>query len=255
MTLLLNLIIKSYLRGKFIPDKMTFGKEQYRTVRSDRHCDLLSRCVYYPPVKAHVVSILQPKSLSKAWQKFVLRDALGFTQHGVELVYVYCILGAQVRTRTAIVGSGGKSFDVQRIFQNLTNTSIDSSFNIGDSIKPYQDVLQQARSAVNYPFGYSLYMAPIDILLHIGDSLIGYNNKVIIAGVEEKLGLNKDLNVVKDIPVFYPDLSKTTTPQEHTQEHTPEVVTTQENTNKHETNKMLMLATAVGVFVVIDFLI
>ena len=175
----------SYVRAKFIPDKMTFGEEQYRPGRSDRHCDVLSRCVYYPPVKAHVVRVEQPTSLSEAWKKFVLRDAHGFTQHGVERLndsirtYVYCILGAQARTRTAIVGSGGKSFDAQREFQNLTSTSVDSSFNIGDSIKRYQDVLQHARSAVNYSFGYSLYMAPSDMLLHIGDSITGYNkNKV-----------------------------------------------------------------------------
>ena len=45
----------SYIRGKFIPDKMTFSKEQYRPGRSKRHGDLLSRFVFYPSVKAHVV--------------------------------------------------------------------------------------------------------------------------------------------------------------------------------------------------------
>ena len=48
-------------------------------------------------------------------------------------------------------------------------------------------------------------MAPSDMLLHIGDSITGYNNKVIIAGLEENLGLNEDLYVTKDIPIFYPD--------------------------------------------------
>ena len=62
-------------------------------------------------------------------------------------------------------------------------------------------MLQHARSAVNYSVGYSLYMAPSDMLLHIGDSITGYNNKAIIAGVEEKIALNKELNV----SVFYPD--------------------------------------------------
>ena len=88
-------------------------------------------------------------------------------------------------------------------------------------------------------------MAPGDMLLHIGDSITGYDNKVIIAGVEEKIGLNKELNVPKDIPVFYPDLSKVSTSQ----------TDTQADTNKHETNKILMLAEAVRIFVVLDFLI
>ena len=66
----------------------------------------------------------------------------------------------------------------------------------------------------------------------------------LIAGVEEKIRLNKGLKVPKDVPVLYQDLSKTTT-QEVTRAYI----------NKHETNKILMLAAVVGLFVVIDFLI
>ena len=167
---------------------MAFGEE-----KTNRHCKL-NHCTYYPQVKAHVVSVEQPGTELDALKRYILYDSHGFTQHGVERLnnsistYVYCILGAQARTRTAIVGSGGKSFDAQREFQNLTNTSIDSPFNIGDSITRFQDVLQHARSAVNYAFSHSLFMAPSDILLHIGDSITGYNNKVNIARVEEKLG-------------------------------------------------------------------
>ena len=92
----------SYTRSKFISDKMTFGEEQYRPGRSDRQCDLLSRCTYYPLVKAHVVRVEQPGSESDAWKRYLLYNSHGFTHPGIGRIsnsirtYVYAILGARV---------------------------------------------------------------------------------------------------------------------------------------------------------------
>ena len=87
----------AYTRSAFISERMTFGEEQYRPNRKDRHCDLLFRCTYYPPVRAHVVSIEQPES--NARRHFILYDSHGFTHTGIERIsdsirtYVYCIPG------------------------------------------------------------------------------------------------------------------------------------------------------------------
>ena len=72
-------------------------------------------------------------------------------------------------------------------------------------------MLQHMRSAANYYFGYLLYLAPTDVLLHIRDSITGYNNKTIIAGLDEGLELNKELKLPDTkhiILIIYQDQSK-----------------------------------------------
>ena len=82
--------------------------------------------------------------------------------------YAYAILGTQARSCTSIIGSAS-SFDAQSEFVDLTQTLIDSYFYEGDSFSRYQEVLQYARSAVNYSFSHHLNMATGNMLLHIGN--------------------------------------------------------------------------------------
>ena len=142
---------------------------------------------------------------------------------------------------------------------NLTKTSIESPVDAPSSIIRYQDALQYARSAVNYSFGESLYMAPSDMLLQIG-KISGYNNKIVTAGPDQKLGLNEDVNVKstpetpatpstldKDdndvsVPVFYPDVPRVTAAND---------VASDDDT--HGRNKFMLVAAAVGAFTIYDF--
>ena len=134
----------------------------------------------------------------EAWRTFILDKSDGFTQPGVERLndsirtYVWAILGAQAQTRTGILGTG-TAFDAQKQFLANIEDAISSPVDLPSAISCYQDVLQYARSEVNFSFGASLYMAPSNMLLRVGN-VAGYNNLIVVATESQSLGLNSGLN-------------------------------------------------------------
>ena len=173
-----------------------------------------------------------------AWGEFILDKSAGFTRAGVERLndsirtYVWAILGAQAQTRTAILGTG-TAFDAQKQFLANIEDAISSPVDLPSAIKRYQDVLQYARSEVNYSFGEGLYMAPSDMLLRVG-TITGYNNLIVIAGEDQRLGLNTGINeavappdvandtgeksLVKPLPPAQPKASPAAKPEASTAE-------------------------------------
>ena len=150
----------------------------------------------------HIEYILQDSGAS--WTTFILDKSKGFTRPGVERLndsirtYAWAILGAQAQTRTGILGSG-TAFDAQKQFLANLEDAISSPVDLPSAISRYQDVLQYARSEVNYSFGTGLYMAPGDMLLRVG-RIAGYNNLIVIATDAVTLGLNTGLNRVAAPP-------------------------------------------------------
>ena len=134
----------------------------------------------------------------KAWKTFILNKSDGLTRPRVERLddsiqtYVWSVLTAKVQIRTGILGTGS-AFRAQTQFQTNVETAITSSVDLTSAIIRYQEVVQHARSEVNFSFGEGLVMTPGDILLRIG-KIAGYNNNIIIATSEQHLGLNKGLN-------------------------------------------------------------
>ena len=112
---------------------------------------------------------------------------------------MWAILRAQAQTRTQILGTG-TAFDAQKQFLANVEDAISSPVDLPSAINRYQDVLQYAGSKVNFVFGIGLYMAPGDMLLHIGQ-VVGYNNKIIIATLDQKLGENTSINTSDALPV------------------------------------------------------
>jgi hypothetical protein len=132
---------------------------------------------------------------SDAWTTFILDEGKGFTQAGVERLndsirtYVWCILSAQAQSRSNII----ESFDSQK--QCLVNqeNAINSAEDLPSSIDRYQNTLRYARSKVDYAIGFNLYMIPSDLQLQIG-TITNYNNKIVIATSDQKMGLNPTIN-------------------------------------------------------------
>ena len=139
-----------------------------------------------------------------AWTTFVLDKSEGFTQPGVERIndsirtYVWAILGAQSQARTNILGTG-TAFDAQKQFLANVEDAISGPVDIPSAIARYQDVLQYARSKVDFAFGIGLYMAPSDMELRIG-TIQDYNNEIVVAGSGQKLGINADINAAPSPP-------------------------------------------------------
>ena len=130
-----------------------------------------------------------------AWTTFILDEGKGFTQAGVERVndsirtYVWCILSAQAQSRSNIIKSFGSQ---KQCLVNLEN-AINSAEDLPSSIDRYQQTLRFARSKVDYVVGYNLYMIPSDMQLQIG-TITNYNNEILIATSDQKLGLNPSIN-------------------------------------------------------------
>ncbi|CAG2204428.1 unnamed protein product [Mytilus edulis] len=122
----------------------------------------------------------------------------GFTRAGIERInesikiYVWALLGAQSQTKTEIL-KVGTGFDAQKQFLANVQDVINSPIDLPTQISNYQNVLKYARSKVDYAYGLGLYMSPSDMVLQIG-TIVGYNNKIIIATENQTLGLNDDLN-------------------------------------------------------------
>ena len=134
-----------------------------------------------------------------AWVTFILKTSEGFTTPGVGRLnesirtYVWAILGAQSQAIIGILG-GGAAIEAQTKFLSNVEDAISSPVDIYSEKTRYQDVLQYASSEVNYVFGIGLYMAPSDMLLRIG-KIEGYNNNLLIAEADQKVGLNSDVNL------------------------------------------------------------
>ena len=167
--------------GHYDPDKMSFTE---RTTNDTLHVDYIKQ------------------DTPDAWKTSILGKSEGFTHPGVERLndsirtYVWAILGAQAQTRTGILTLQGNttSFDAQKQFLANIEDAISAPVDLPSAISRYQDVLQYAGSKVNFAFGIGLYMAPADMLLRVG-STAGYNNEIVVATADQKLGVNSGINV------------------------------------------------------------
>lgn len=143
-------------------------------------------------------TIEHTKDISMAWTTFILDKSEGFTKAGIERInesikiYVWALLGAQSQTRVEIL-KVGTGFDAQKQFLENVQDVINSPVDLPTQISNYQNVLKYARSKVDYAYGLGLYMSPSDMVLQIG-TIVGYNNKIVIATESQRLGLNDDLN-------------------------------------------------------------
>ena len=133
-----------------------------------------------------------------AWTTFILDTSKGFTRAGVERLndsirtYAWCLLGSQAQVRSDILNPS-TGFDVQKQFLANLEDAINSAVDLPSSIKRYQDTLRYARSKVDFVVGTGLYVLPSILRLQVG-LIKNYNNVILIAGDDQKMGKNDDLN-------------------------------------------------------------
>src|SRR5271155_5206026 len=104
-------------------------------------------------------------------------------------MYVYCILGSQVQTRSSILTSK----ETQQYFVDLLELNIKSLFSIPESITKYEESITKTNSKIDYVVGIRLYMMPTDLVLKVG-SIQRYNNNIVIAREGITIGHNEKLN-------------------------------------------------------------
>ena len=160
------------------------------------------------------IDYIKQDAAAEGWKQFILESSIGFTKSGIVRIddsirtYAYCILGSQAQTRSNILNS----IETQQNFVDLLEQNIKSMFSIPESIDKYQSSVNKTNSKINYAIGIGLYMIPSDLLLQMG-RLENYNNSIIVADKNIKIGLNETLNhesrsVLPIIPV-HQELPKT----------------------------------------------
>ena len=143
-----------------------------------------------------------------AWTTFVLDTSKGFTRAGIERIndsirtYIWCLLGSQAQVKSDIMDPS-TGFDAQKQYLANLEDAINSVVDLPSSIQRYQNVLKYARSKVDFTVGNGLYMLPSNLRLQIG-TIVNYNNKIVIAGDDQTVGKNEDVNTQVIPPIIQP---------------------------------------------------
>ena len=136
---------------------------------------------------------------SDSWSRWILDKSKGLTRVGIQKLsesiraYAYLILYAQANARSSIVGNNSQAVDAQQIFLNSFESLVDEEVSIVDDIKRFQNVLQHARSKVDFSISEGVYMIPSDLNLRI-KKIEFFNNKVLISKPGFKIGMNSSVN-------------------------------------------------------------
>ena len=144
------------------------------------------------------IDYVYQEAAAEGWKQFIPVKSDGFTRSGAVRLddsirnYVHCILGSQAQTRSNIL----KSFETQQYFVDLLEQNIKSMFSIPESIDKYQDAITKTNSRIDYVVAVGLYMIPSDLVLKVG-KLVGYNNNIVVATSEMKIGQNEQVNTIQ----------------------------------------------------------
>jgi len=167
-----------------------------------------------------IIEYVYQDTAPDGWKQFILEDSEGFTRAGAVRIddsirnYVHCVLGSQAQTRSNIL----KSLETQQYFTDLLEQNIKSMFSIPESIAKYQDAITKTNSRIDYVVAQGLYLIPSDLVLKVG-TVSGYNNNIVVASTNMKLGHNEQINQVQ-IPSHPPLPIETSVPEPKPQEPT-----------------------------------
>ena len=106
--------------------------------------------------------------------------------------YCYCILGAQARTRSTIQGVSGGAIETQREFLDRIEDSIVLK-NISNSIQRYQEAIADTKTRLDFAVAQGVWLMPSRMVIST-ESIVGYNNMLVISNETMKLGVNNNVN-------------------------------------------------------------
>ena len=105
---------------------------------------------------------------------------------------VTVFLSAQARTRSTIHGISGGAIETQREFLDRIEDSIVLK-NISDSIQRYQEAIADTKTRLDFAVAQGVWLMPSRMVINT-ESIVGYNNMLMIAKPGMKLGINNDVN-------------------------------------------------------------
>ena len=146
---------------------------------------------------------------SQDYYGFIAYQSNGLTEIGGELLqqsiesYVYCVLGAQAKTRWSIVSQGGKSLQTQTVFRKLVEDTVIQS-DISVSISNMRRAIADTNVTLNTSITNGVPLIPYRMII-LEKKIAGYNNILTQANENMKFGVNSSLNLLnqKTIPKKY----------------------------------------------------
>ena len=176
-----------------------------------------------PNYKANgIYFVRNDQGADKQFEYFVPNYSQGITYAGLARInqsieaYCYCILGAQARPRSTIHGVSGGAIETQREFLDRIEDSVVLT-NISNSIQRYQEAIADTRTRLDFAVAQGVWLMPSRMVINT-ESIVGYNNMLVIADATMKLGINNNVNRESHKPSLKPmagGLSKINPPKSH----------------------------------------
>ena len=129
-----------------------------------------------------------------SYKNCMTRKSLGLTKAGLGRInrsieaFVYCVLGAQVNTRSSIVGQTGSAIETRQEFLTLFESSIIEN-DISKGVQRYQMAIQDAKARLDYAVAPGCWLMPSSLVINTG-AMVGYNNRLQRATEDMKPGVN-----------------------------------------------------------------
>ena len=108
------------------------------------------------------------------------------------IAFGYCILGAQVNTRSSIIGNLGTAINAQTDFLVLVDDAIKTLI-VSNGLAKYQNELTQTKVRLNFVVARGTLLLSARMIINT-DSVVGYNNKILKSTDGMKLGVNNQVN-------------------------------------------------------------
>ena len=141
--------------------------------------------------------IRNDQGADKQLEHFVPDRANGLTSAGLGLIdrsieaFGYCILGAQARTLSSIVGFG-MAKNTQAEFFTLVEDAIKTQ-TPSNGATHYQDGIQKTNVRLNFVVARGALLLPARMIINT-ERVVGYNNNLMHATADMKLGVNNQVN-------------------------------------------------------------
>ena len=132
------------------------------------------------------------------FEHFVPNQTSGLTRNGLGRInrsieaFGYCILGAQTKTCSSILGNLGTARNTQTDFLVLIEDAIKTMTVSNEPVK-YQNAIEATKVRLNFAVGRGVLLLPARMIINT-ESVVGYNNNLRRATDDMKLGVNNHVN-------------------------------------------------------------
>ena len=142
--------------------------------------------------------IRNDQGADKQLEHFVPDHTSGLTLKGLGrinqsiMAFGYCILGCQADGRSSILGATGTAVTAQADFLTLLDDAI-KTLTVSTGPVKYQNAIEATKVRLNLAVAWGVLLLPARMIINT-ESVVGYNNNLLRATDDMKLGVNNYVN-------------------------------------------------------------